>query len=163
MSGRSFVLTALLLAAPAAGHAADETTRGPAGAQAFLEHVYQTLDQTPPLSEALIYDAALRRLLDEDARLNEGFLGALEADPLCQCQDTDHFLAMVKVARWKTTTAIAHVQVENGSTREELTINLVYEQGHWRIDDIVPPSGPTMRKALEKSNKRIHRERRLKD
>ncbi len=163
MIARSLLLSALLLTAATASRAADESTTGPAGAQAFLEQVYQTVEQIPPLGEPAIYDLSLRRLLDEDARLNEGFLGALEANPLCDCQDTENFHAVVKVARWKTTTAIAHVQIENFGRREELTINLVFEQGHWRIDDIIPPRGPTMRKALEKSNNRIHHERRLKD
>ncbi len=155
----------ILLSATAPAWAVDETTPGPAGAQAFLEAVYRIQfgdNDAQALDKARIYDAGVVQLMAEDHRLNEGFIGALDNGPLCQCQDSDSVHAVVKVARWKRDKALAHVQIENLGRSQELTIDLVYEHGHWRIDDITPQRGPGLRKLLERSNKHIRHERGLK-
>src|SRR4051812_25829172 len=128
--GRPMILAVLFstsLALPAL--AANETTVGPAGAQTFLEMLYQTYlpDQAagPPLQDSRVYDASTSALLAVDHRLNEGFPSAVGVNPLCQCKHATDFHADIKVARWKAKTAIAHVQIADGPARQELTIDLV--------------------------------------
>ncbi len=128
-------------AAPAAATPAviDETTPTQAGAQAFLDAVYKAESDPAPntfgAKSSKVYDAAFLRLMSLDDCLSNGDIGTLDYDPLCNCQDPAAVKATPVITRADGTTASANVQLKS-AVKEALTMDLVFEAGHWRVHDI---------------------------
>jgi hypothetical protein len=97
-------------------------------------------------------------LIAEDQRLAHGEVGALDGDPLCDCQDDsgDSFTigdaradgpngAVVKVVR--------HDHNVKPPALETIEIVLRQAYGAWRIHDVGSPYMPSLRAYLIKANK----------
>ncbi|ESQ93663.1 hypothetical protein ABENE_04925 [Asticcacaulis benevestitus DSM 16100 = ATCC BAA-896] len=95
-------------------------------------------------------------LMQEDARLNEGYTGAIEADPICDCQDYGKLTADIKVINLTQTSAQARVVLSDSGVTPPSTLALVYDlvkvKGGWRIHDITGSRGESLRHRLIKSN-----------
>ncbi len=99
------------------------------------------------------------RLAATDNKLNAGGIGALDADPVCGCQDFDGIWDLkIEVSQDSPQTARAQVSFYAFKRRSKddfskLVITLAPEHGQWRIHNIVNESDPgmiwDMRKALE--------------
>jgi len=86
-----------------------------------------------------VFDAAMVGLLREEQRLAGGEVGALGADPLCECQDIAFHPTVDEVAVTEPGKAQAVVTV---SATNSFVLDLVVENGAWRIHDIVSAAYP---------------------
>lgn len=149
------MLAALAICAPAqaAGPTAKQAT-------AFLRQIYagyRKVDYSP-LKEngARVFDKAMIALIKEDARLARGEIGAMDFDPICQCQDSSGILATVQEAVLTapgaaTATAILGFSGP-GEKATKLRFSLVAEGGQWRIHDISSPADVSLRRYLINAN-----------
>jgi hypothetical protein len=114
---------------------------------------YSSLDE---IEEGDIYSTEVLHLLKADrARTPEGSEGALDADPLCQCQDSEG-MRLIRVKQKSLTPSKADVSVTlrfAGSPREmkHFPLLLIRQSDGWRVDDIRPSKGQTLRQALQPS------------
>ena len=105
-----------------------------------------------------IFSRRLLRLLDADeARTPKGYVGALDFDPICDCQDSDG-MQLVKISEDSvdTSKAILTVELRYPSSSQELKrlhLHLLREANGWRLDDVVSGKQPGLRKLLERAAK----------
>ena len=130
-------------AAPAA--ATVTPTAAPAAAEdpgAWLRGVYakyQTPDFSPFTAQADYFDPVLIAAMDENARLTpEDEIGAVDADPICSCQDSSGMEARVaEVKTTSPTTALGKVDLWAGTPdQRRLEVDLVLVGGKWRIHNV---------------------------
>ena len=112
-------------------------------AKAFVEKVFAIYADgtvTSPDWSMDIYDSAMLALMDEDKRLNPEGNYVLDWDPICQCQDFARLRATVSVKMTGAVGAIATVDFRDDGMADahdsHATLDLVKEQGGWRIQDI---------------------------
>ena len=103
-----------------------------------------------------IYDSQLQRLMDEDTRLANGEVGALDFDPLCQCQDYQKLEAHITVRSASPKAAVVSVNfrdlgMPNDKPRNAV-LDLAKEAGHWRIHDIHAEDPKSLRAFLTEQN-----------
>jgi hypothetical protein len=127
-----------------------------ASPRAFLERLYSAYtpkgkgnDFAYPGARAIV-DASLLALLHRDQIKSKGEVGAMDSDPICQCQDWESF----KVLSMHTQT--------NGAARasgdvtfmpdpkdtEEVHFDLVRENGAWKIRDLSSKDTPSLQAYL---------------
>jgi len=137
-------------------------------AKAFLTSLYAHYNgsdpdgQFTPLNENAPqwFDPEMVALLDEDARLAQGDIGAIDADPVCGCQDYSHLTAAITIASATANAAKAQVTVTEtdpnfdteGRKPRPFTYDLVRVNGEWRIHDIGNPDMPSLRDWIARSN-----------
>jgi hypothetical protein len=126
--------------------------------KAFVAGLFATYqDNTkPPAGSHHIYDAQLQALMDEDVRLANGEVGALDFDPLCQCQDYQKLQAQLTVRSASPTGATVAVKMidlgmPNDKPRDAV-LDLVKERGAWRIHDIHADDPKSLRAFLLQQN-----------
>jgi len=80
-----------------------------------------------------------------------GDVGAIEGIPFCSCQDTDPDYRILKTAvkPLGSNGAMVSVLLHNG-TDQRFTIELVRQQGTWRIADVHAPDVPSLLTLLER-------------
>jgi hypothetical protein len=154
----SAILACALLAAFAA-HAADL-----AGARAFLVRLYAHY----PLKEGAafeptgrsapsVFDPALVALFREDVRLTPpGDVGAIDSDPICDCQDDDGMSVRIEPVRATGAgRATARVDLRFGEASppetSRLDIDLIAVGDGWRIHDIRSKTMPSLGAYLTRS------------
>ncbi|HEY0052032.1 MAG TPA: DUF3828 domain-containing protein [Caulobacteraceae bacterium] len=144
-------------APPLDSAAADRLTRA-ATAEAFVRETYAAYGDAAAAprvarGEDPRFSARLRALFAEDARLADGEVGLIEADPICACQDHENLtLDTVAVTLAGPTAAGADVAFTNLGEPVRQTLRLVLEAGRWRIDDIVSTERPSLVAALVEAN-----------
>jgi len=152
----SLALAALLAAAtPAAAPPAE-------GPRAFVERLYagyRDPDYNPVAHPRRIFAPALVAAIREDARLSSDEVGYMDADPLCQCQDSSGLVPTIReVGRPTRSTATARVLIDfGGSDRRDLSLRLVRTRAGWRIADIVTADEPSLLDSLNRFNRRRSR------
>jgi hypothetical protein len=125
-------------------------------ARAFLAHVYATYYPDVPLEDVLpddqVYAPALLAAMEANSQANDGEVGYLDADPLCQCQDTAQDLRQLAFTltpldggRLRATARLADPVAPLA-----LDLTLSRQKGQWRIADIASPAEPSLLKALER-------------
>ncbi|MEI7932469.1 MAG: DUF3828 domain-containing protein [Alphaproteobacteria bacterium] len=144
---------------------ADEAAQTQAGAEAFVNRIYREFQgyanaapesMPKPLEQARIYDKSMLDLLAQSERLAAGNLGAWEADPLCACQDPAGMTSQIEMKGQSGATATATVRLGFGpKVWQDLTLDLVYEDGHWRVHDIESGDLPSARETLIHYNKEM--------
>ncbi len=136
-------------------------------ARAFLTGIYSHYATGPSdfdpafKDQATYFDPEMLALMQEDARLNKDEVGALDGDPICDCQDFTRITAVVTIDSVTATTATATViatETDPGVRPEDrkprhFTYNLVVVNGQWRIHDMTTPSIPSLRQLFITSNK----------
>jgi len=135
--------------APAAAPAAATPTAEDARAwlKAAYDH-YKQPDFSPFTKPADWFDPALSAAIDEDARLTpEGEVGAVDGDPICNCQDPMGLKADIGEVRLiSPTTAQADVALDfsepGGPTAppRHIKVDLTAVNGQWRIHDVTEGS-----------------------
>ncbi|MGN6208678.1 DUF3828 domain-containing protein [Asticcacaulis sp.] len=136
--------------------------------EAFLTRLYAHYSGKPAdtsfsptgAQAPLWFDREMVGLMAEDTRLANGEVGALDGDPICDCQDFGTLSANIKIEQVTATTARASVIItETGATYSPaarqprtITYDLVMEDGDWRIHDIGTKDMPSLHDWLVKSN-----------
>lgn len=135
-------------AAPATGDAAD--------AKAFLEGLYAHYKSSKnntfsPLDKDLkaVFDPDMVQLLAKDAKLLKGEVGAMDGDPLCDCQDFDSIAANITIQSATATTAKATADLKVFTETHHNSFDLVKVNGAWRVHDVQEIGQPSLRKMLE--------------
>jgi len=155
MHVRKFVAvagTALSVCAGAAS--ADDAT----DARAFLTGLFATYqdNKKPPAGSHHVYDSQLQALMDEDVRLANGDVPALDFDPLCQCQDYQHLKASLTVRSSSPSAAVVAVTLRDlgmpNDKPRDAVFDLVKEHGVWRIHDILADDPKSLRAFLIAQN-----------
>ena len=150
-------LAALALAASLASTASAAPTAQ--SAEAFIRRVYAPYlagktdaDPTGKAAPA-IFAPPLLKLIRQDQAAAGGEVGALDSDPICQCQDFDR-LKQLSVAVRNVTPghATAAVRFVNEGTPEMLTYTLVAVGNDWRVADIGAKEMPSLAGLLRKAN-----------
>ena len=135
-------------------------------ARSFLSEVYSHYpikegSAFDPLrgSAQVVFDASFVSLLRANARLiPKGYLGAIDWDPFCNCQDDDGMVAKIKsIQSISSQEAKALVEIHfvppAEPTIESVELDLVVEHGHWRVHDIRTKEVVSLRAHLVHANR----------
>lgn len=156
---------------PSAPEAAASSAAAPTAddAKAFLTGIYSHYadektrgDFNPAFKDRQDYfDPEMVSLMQTDEQLSKGEVGALDGDPICDCQDFGRMTAVVTIDSAAATEAKATVIVtetdpsvaaEDRKPRT-FTYDLAVVNGQWRIHDMSAPSTPSLRQLFIDSNK----------
>ena len=157
--GAAWVVAACLAGVASAAAASPDA----ASARAFVLKLYSHYPSKPNAkpfdptgkNASEVFDPGLIAAFREDARLANGEVGFIDADPLCQCQD-DSGLKPKLVSVTMTGANAADVLVSlgyNGEKPRALTLHLVPVNGAWRIYDLSMEDMKSYRADLLKANK----------
>ncbi len=111
-------------------------------ARAFTLGLYQAYEHGSPdylgRQARQVFSPALLRLIRRDAVATpQGDVGALDGDPICDCQDPDGLAdPRVRLAGVGPGRARADVHFRIGSEPQSVTLDLVAVHGRWRVDDV---------------------------
>lgn len=156
--GSLTIVAAMLAGAPAR---AGDTT----GAKAFVAWVYahysaQAGDNTFDVlgtDMPKILHPSLIALIKEDERLAQGEVGALDGDPICDCQDNADMTFRVKTVRAtgpsRASATVVRRSRDDQSGFDDITLDLARANGHWRVWDVRTKDTPSLRAMLIKSNR----------
>lgn len=133
-----FLATALLAGTAHAAMEADSP-------RAFLQRLYAAYatggkgnDFAYPEARAIVDDSLLS-LLRRDRMMSKGEVGALDGDPICQCQDWERFKVLsMQVEMNGANRARGDVTFTTApkSAAEAVHFDLVRENGTWKIHDL---------------------------
>jgi hypothetical protein len=148
---------ALLLALSAAAPQAQDLT----SARAFVTGLYSAYRRDPgpdylgPKAKS-VFSPRLLALIRRDAALAKGEVGALDGDPICDCQDAGGLrLRELKtvsrtVADRPSDRLDATVRLGFPSGTRTLRLDLVAVDGNWRVDDIHSQDTPSLAAYLKR-------------
>ena len=127
--------------------------------QRFIERIYASYarsDYSPFERPGAVFAAPLAAAIAEDSRLNQGEVGYLDGDPLCQCQDAEGLKATVtSVRRPSRDQAIVSVSIRlHGYPPRPARFTLTRAGAGWRIADVWSAQEPSLLKALEAANRK---------
>src|SRR4029077_7945770 len=114
-------------------------------ARAFVDKLYWHYPSNPPgmavdppgKDAPEVFAPGMIAAFREDARLSNGEVGFVDADPLCQCQDDSGLEPkVVSVTMTGPNAADAVVNLQYPSETLALTLHLVLVNGAWRIYDL---------------------------
>ena len=127
------LLAALLAASPAVFAAT-----APQTARAFAQRLVRRMntDSWVKARGARDMDPSFQRLMDENDRLAQG-VDLLDADPVCQCQDSGGHYRLLSVTPNGATTN-ARIGLDDGSP---YTLVLRQSGARWLIDDVIDSDG----------------------
>lgn len=139
----------------------------PAGARAFLTKLYAHYPHRAgsPAFDALgrqaprVFDPSLIALMRDNERLTPSDeVGALDGDPICDCQDSEGMKAKIGAIRATgQSAATARVDivfaVATPPDTRQLDLDLVRSRGQWRIRDIHSKDQPSLRAYLIQANR----------
>jgi Protein of unknown function (DUF3828) len=126
----------------------------PNSAEAFVRGIYAEYAQSGPditgkKADQYFTPAVVQLIRRDQASTPRGYLGRLDSDPFCSCQDSDGLkligLSIIPVAEGK---AIARTTLEVSGDKIELRLTLAKVSGHWRVDNITEEGKSDLRKIL---------------
>jgi len=92
-----------------------------------------------------IVDPAMLKLLKHDHDMSKGEVGAIDSDPICNCQDYGTIKVMsLKVTMSGAGAASADVTFKVFSDVQNARFSLVVVDGAWRIHDISTKDTPSL-------------------
>ena len=131
------------------------TDPGPQGFLAGLYAHYPVAGKAHPFDPvgpraSQVFDAPLVALIRRDQRSAKDEVGALDGDPLCDCQDDGGMTwKIAKLAPQGPDKAVAQVRLTFPETPrpriDDLTVALVKTPAGWRIHDISSRDTPSLR------------------
>jgi uncharacterized protein DUF3828 len=139
--------TALAVLAALAGPAAAQDL---GQARAFVEGLYAAYAKEPgpdylDRQAKEVFSPAVLDLLRRDAASTpQGDVGALDGDPICNCQDYGITNVHVAVSPTGADTARAEVDFLNFDKKQHVALDLVRVQGQWRVGDIHAEGTPSL-------------------
>jgi hypothetical protein len=142
----SALACAVLLATGAASpvHAQDL-----GAARAFVAELYAGYGRKPEpdyvgRQAAAVFSPRLVRLMRRDAARAKGEVGALDGDPICDCQDYEIKRVEIAVAAAGAGRATATVRFRNFGEARTVTLDLVRINRNWRVDDTHSAGTPSL-------------------
>jgi hypothetical protein len=133
-----------------------------ASARSFVEKLYSHYPSNPnrkafdPTGKnaSQVFDPGMIAAFRKDAKLANGEVGFVEADPLCQCQDDSGLQPKdVSVTKKGPNAADAVVNLQSPGETRTLVLHLVPVNGAWRIYDLSIGETKSYRAELLKANK----------
>lgn len=92
-----------------------------------------------------IVDAQMLALLKNDQDKSKGEVGAMDGDPVCNCQDWGGLkITALRATMQGNNTATADVAFTNAGSSEKIHFSLVWVNGGWRIHDIGTKDQPSL-------------------
>ena len=144
-----FLAAALL--APAAATPAETP-------QAFVTRLYASYRNpnfSPLTHPERTFTPPFVAALKEDARLFRGEVGFIDADPICQCQDTAGLRASIAGIQQSAAAADVHVTLRfGGSDVRSIRLKLAKTAAGWRVADIAAAEEPSFLRDLQASNRK---------
>lgn len=144
-------LCALLAISLTTSAAATPPQPNTASAKAFVERVYapyiagDTKVDWLGASAPKVFAPSLLRLIHRDQEGHPGEVGALDGDPICNCQDFEAFTRFaLDVRRTAPTRARATVRFHNLDHNETIRLDLVAARGRWLIADVGSSDMPSL-------------------
>ncbi|MGE5721922.1 MAG: hypothetical protein ACM3YM_05620 [Sphingomonadales bacterium] len=130
--------------------------REPAGARAFITHIYAGYPRHSPRSQReldAMFEPELSALIRRSGS-NPDEVGPLDGDPICQCQDDTglrYRIVSIGGAGRQARAVVRNSFVAPARPTSFLvTYRLVRIAGRWRIFDIAGPDQPSMRAWLRR-------------
>jgi Protein of unknown function (DUF3828) len=148
----AYGLTAGLIAIAAAAQA-----QSLPAAQTFVTGLYSAYQREPGadyLGREIrqVFTPDLIALIHREAAgVPKGDVGALDGDPICDCQDWRISDVRVTVSTPKPGAAEAEVRFQNAGQPQRVRLDLVAVQGRWRVADVHTPDMPSLTKLLRDS------------
>jgi hypothetical protein len=146
------MVCAALISLTAAHAARAEATPTLASAQGFVEGVYRAYCDDckgPDFASPRLLSPRLLALVRRDRRLTPpGDVGALDGDPICDCQDWMIRGVRVDIRAAGANRAVAAVRFRNTGRTISVTLDLLATRGGWRIDNIHSKSIPDLARFL---------------
>jgi len=148
---RVVVLFCLSISFAEAQHLAD--------AHAFVSKLYDSYEH-PACPECPIFDKQAPRIFSpsllllirrDEAKTPKGYVGALDFDPICACQDW-HGLHVIEleITRTRRSRAAADVVVGYAAgTKQTIRLSLLQTPRGWRVDDVSTTDVASLRKLLK--------------
>ena len=137
----------MVIALPAAAQDA-------ASAKAFLTALYASYHGDGPdifgKQASKVFSPRLRGLIRRDRELAHGEVGALDGDPVCNCQDFEIKDVSVEATLKGPGLAQATAKFRNFGKPEVVRLDLVAGAGGWRIDNIHEDGTPDLAAYLAK-------------
>lgn len=126
--------------------------------KAFVERIYAGYgepDYNPLARPRRIFAPPLVAAIREDSRLSRDEIGYMDADPLCQCQDSAGLSPTIgQIERPDHTKATVQVLLGfDESDRRGIRLRLIRTAAGWRIADIATEEEPSLLEALHRSNR----------
>lgn len=155
----SVVLVLLALAVLPSGSTADSGDMGSErthqSAPDFVRSLYAgyapkmpTPNPTGPQA-AQIFAKSTLALIRKDQEVPKGQMGALDFDPVCDCQDYEDLRNVVLSTIHNQDGSVAvKAQFLNFGKRKTVRFDLLLEDGGWRVYDIHASLAPSLRKLL---------------
>ena len=143
------------VAVVASGSAAPAAATVDPGAEAFVRALYAKYaasgDFSPMLHEDEVFTPALVKMLKHDEKMTpKGEIGTIEADPICQCQDSGGMkLQSVATTATGTDKADAQVGLQFDKPASVLLKLVKVPGGGWRVDDALGDDGMGLRQRLK--------------
>jgi hypothetical protein len=142
-----FVVPAFLLLTAVPAWAAPSA----ASAEQFLRGLYakykphgKPVSFVYPDAKAIV-DPAMLKLLKHDQTMSKGEVGAMDSDPVCNCQDWGTLkVTALKVTMSGAGAASADVTFKDLDDVQNMRFSLVYLDGGWRIHDISTKDTPSL-------------------
>jgi hypothetical protein len=115
----------------------------------YAAYAHSEPDYLGPMAHQ-VFSPRLLGLIRRDERNAHGEVGALDGDPICDCQDPDGVrLVALDIAAAGPGRATARVRLRfEGGRAEAMTLDLVSIRGHWRIDEVRSPDTPSLVRLL---------------
>jgi hypothetical protein len=143
-------MIASLVAGPCAAQGLDQ-------AQSFVAGLYGAYAKRPGPDylgpqKGRVFSPSLIGLMRRDAAATpKGEVGALDGDPICNCQDYELSRISIKVDPTSAGAARATVSFQNFDRPQEVVLDLVATKGQWRVDDVHAEGTPSLRGLLTAS------------
>lgn len=125
--------------------------QGMSAARAFVVALYDRYGHAEPdylgRDGPSAFTPDLLRLIRQDqARAGRGYVGALDWDPICGCQDPDGLkLVGVVVEPTGSATARATARLQYPAGKPVVVrLYLAFSDGHWRVSDIHEDETPSL-------------------
>jgi hypothetical protein len=154
------VLRSLLATMLAAGMILDASAHQPESAKTFLHRLYAPYVagdmSVAPTGKAAptIFDRHLAALIRKDQSAARDEVGALDGDPICDCQDFEPLKSLsIDVRSLDVMRATATVRFVNGSRTTSLNYTLQRTRSGWRVADIGSEDMPSLVAYLEKATR----------
>lgn len=158
MRGLICGVAALVLAAPSVAQAQDAPS-----AREFARGLYGAYHGHGPdylgrQADAVFAPALLRLIRRDAAETPAGDVGALDGDPICDCQDFDGLRNVdVRIAGGANGHARATIRFQITGQRRTVGLDLVAVGGHWRVSDVHTADTPSLVRLLTRSLSERHR------
>ncbi len=145
--GQWLLLPLLASALSAHAQSADEARR-------FVTGLYAAYGHAEPdylgRQARQVFSPRLLALIRRDERLAKGEVGALDGDPICDCQDAGGLkLTWVGVDHFRPGHAAVRVELVFPDGRRVITLDLAAIHGAWRVDDVHSQITPSLVRYLE--------------